>query len=127
MKAVLPVAAVVIGIIILLLGLGWSSLFPAGTGWTPEKNDQLSAVETKLKGVGFRLAEAKSNPQMHRGEGVPALQTKHDEIKKEYDALLAEFESARDRPANTGNTLKWVGIIIAIAGGAFVFVGQKES
>lgn len=126
MKAVLPVVAVVVGVIILLVGLGWSFLVPPGSGWTPEKNSQLSEVEVNLKGVGFKLAEAKANPQSQRGEGVAVLQAKHDEIKKQYDALLAEFESARDSPATTGSTLKWVGVIIAAVGALFVFASRNE-
>jgi uncharacterized protein YjeT (DUF2065 family) len=127
MKTVLPFATVVVGIVLLLLGLGWSSLFPAAASWTPEMNDKLSTAETDLRAVGFRLAEAKSNPQMHSGEGVPTLQAKHDELKKEYDALLAEFESARDAPATTGGMLKWVGIGAVAVGAVLAFLNKQDA
>jgi hypothetical protein len=126
MKAVLPVVALIVGLMLLLLGLGWSTLFPAGASWTPEMNDKLSKVETDLRGVGFRLAEAKSNPQMHSGEGVPALQSKHGELKKEFDALQAKFKSARDAPATTGSGIKWLGIAVAAVGGVLLFLNQQQ-
>ena len=63
---------------------------------------------------------------MHSGQSAGELKAKHDEIKKEYDALYAEFESARDAPANTGGALKWVGIILAAGGGLFVFANRQQ-
>jgi hypothetical protein len=126
MKAVVPFVTFVAGLVLLVLGLGWSTVFPAGASWTPDMNDKLTKAETDLRGAGFRLAEAKSNPQMHGGEGVPALQAKHDELKKEFDALQAQFKSARDAPANTGGTLKWLGVAIAAVGCVLIFLNQQE-
>jgi hypothetical protein len=126
MKAVLPVIAVVLGVLLLAFGLVWGNLFPPAAAWSPEQNDRLSALGLELKGIGFKLAEAQANPQMHRGENPGELKMKHDEIKKEYDALYAEFETARDSPAATGNALKWAGIVIAAVGGLFVFASRQE-
>lgn len=127
MKVFLPIAAFVVGIVLLVVGLGWSSLVPPASAWSPEKNDKLSSLGGELKLAGFKLAEAQANPQMHGGEGAPALKEKHDKIKSEYDALQAEFESARDRPANTGNTLKWVGVIIAGISAVFLFLNKQDA
>jgi hypothetical protein len=126
MKAVFPLAAVVLGVVLLVVGFLWGSLFPPAAAWSPEKNTQLTDLGSELRGLGFKLAEAQANPQMHRGENAGELKQKHDEVKKEYDALYAEFESARDRPATTGNTLKWVGIILAAGGGLFVFANRQQ-
>ncbi len=126
MKAVLPVAAVVGGVILLIAGFLWGNLFPPAAAWSPEKNTQLTSLGTELKGLGFKLAEAQGNPRMHSGQNAGELKVKLDEVKKEYDTLYAEFESARDSPANTGNALKWVGIIITAIGGLFVFAGGRE-
>jgi hypothetical protein len=126
MKAVLPVIAVVLGVLLLAIGLVWGNLFPAAAAWSPEQNDRLSALGLELKGIGFKLAEAQANPNMHSGQNAGELKMKHDEIKKEYDALYAEFESARDLPASTGSTLKWIGIIVTAIGGLFVFANRQE-
>ncbi len=126
MKDVLPLGAVVFGVLLLVAGFMWGNLFPPAAAWSPEQNTQLTDLGTELKSTGFKLAEAQSNPQMHSGENAAELKMKHDEIKKEFDALYAQFESARDQPANTGNTLKWVGIIIAAGGAVFVFANRQE-
>lgn len=126
MKDALPVAAVVLGVILLVVGFLWGTLFPPAADWSPEQNTQLTNLGVELKSVGFKLAEAQANPNMHSGQSVGELKTKHDEIKKEYDALYAEFESARDAPANTGGALKWVGIILAAGGGLFVFANRQQ-
>lgn len=126
MKSIIPVACVILGVLLLVMGLLWGTLFPPQAGWSPEKNTQLTELGSQLKGLGFKLAEAQGNPSMQRGENPAEIKRKHDEVKKEYDALYAEFESARDRPANTGSALKWVGVIIAAIGGIFAFVGNKE-
>ncbi len=126
MKAVLPVAAVVGGAILLMAGFLWGTLFPPQAAWSPEKNTQLTNLGTELKGLGFKLAEAQANPSMQRGENPAELKRKLDEVKKEYDALYAEFESARDAPAKTGSTLKWLGIIIAVIGAISVFATRQD-
>jgi hypothetical protein len=126
MKDILPVAAVVLGVVFLAVGLVWGNLFPPAAAWSTEQNERLSALGLELKGIGFKLAEAQGNPQMHRGENPGELKLKHDELKKEYDTLLAEFESARDRPASTGNTLKWAGIVVAVIGGLFVLANRQQ-
>jgi hypothetical protein len=126
MKDVLPVAAVVVGVLLLAVGLVWGNLFPPAAAWSPEQNTQLTNLGTELKGLGFRLAEAQGNPQMHSGQNAGELKAKHDEVKKEYDALYADFESARDRPASTGSALKWVGVILAAGGGLFVFANRQN-
>jgi hypothetical protein len=126
MKDVLPVIAVVLGVILLVIGFLWGNLFPPAAAWSPEKNTQLTNLGTELKGLGFKLAEAQANPNMHSGQNAGELKAKHDEVKKEYDALYTEFESARDAPASTGGALKWVGIILAAIGGLFVFANRQN-
>ena len=126
MKAVLPMIAVVVGVILLAVGLVWGSLFPAAAAWTPEQNDKLTSLGNELKGVGFKLAEAQSNPQMHRGENPAILRQRYNEIKAEYDTLEVEFETVRDKPGTTGRVLKWGGIIMAAGGGLFVLAGRQD-
>jgi hypothetical protein len=127
MKDVLPVAAVIVGVILLIVGFLWGNIFPPTAAWSAEQNTQLSDLGTELKGLSFKLTEAQANPQMHGGQNVGELKAKHDKVKKEYDALYAEFESARDRPANTGNSLKWVGIIIAGISAVLMLVNKKDA
>lgn len=126
MKSILPMIAVVLGVLLLAIGFVWGNLFPPSAAWSPEQNERLSALGLELKGISFKVAEAEGNPQMHRGGNPAELKAKQIELKKEYDALHAEFESARDSPATTGNTLKWVGIIVAVGGAVFVFANRQE-
>lgn len=127
MKEVLPVVAIVGGVLLLVTGFLWGNIFPPAAAWSPELDSKLSELGSELKGLGFRLAEAQANPSMHRGENPAEIKLKHDEVKAEYDALYTQFESARDRPASTGNALKWVGIIVAGIGALFVFAGRQEA
>ena len=127
MKAVLPLAAVVIGVILLVVGFLWGNLFPPASAWSTEKDSQLNSLGTELKGLGFKFAEAQGNPSMHRGENAGELKVKLDEVKKEYDSLYTEFESARDSPANTGKALKWVGVIVAAFGAVFLFLNKQDA
>jgi hypothetical protein len=127
MKDVLPVAAVFFGVILLIVGFLWGNLFPPAAAWSAEQNTRLSDLGTELKGLSFKLTEAQANPQMHGGQNVGEMKAKHDEVKKEYDSLYAEFESARDRPANTGSALKWVGVIIAALSAIFLFLNKQDA
>jgi hypothetical protein len=127
MKAILPAGVVIVGLLVLLLGLSWGSLFPPTREWTPEKNDKLTKLGTEITRLRFAIVQAENNPRMHSGENAAELKAQHVELRKEYDVLQKEFETARDSPAATGKTLKWLGIIITAGGALFAFANRQAT
>ena len=127
MKAIFPAGIIIVGLLVLLLGLSWSSLFPPAREWTPEKNDKLTNLGTEITRLRFAIVQAENNPRMHSGESAAELKAQHVELRKEYDVLQEEFENARDKPVATGSTLKWLGIIITAGGALFVFANRQAA
>lgn len=126
MKNVLPPVLVAIGLALVALSFLWTSLFPPGQSWTPEKNQQMTKLGTELTRLGFAVVQAENNPNMHSGENLGDLKKKHAEVKKEFDLLKSELDSAVNAPASTGSGIKWLGIAIAAVGGVLVFINQQQ-
>lgn len=125
MKSIIPAGAVVVGLLLLVLGFFWPSLFPPSRVWTPEKNERLRDLATEITRLRFAIVQAENNPNMQSGKNPAELKASHMEFKKEFDALQEEFENARDNPTSTGSTVKWLGILLAVGGSLFVFANRQ--
>lgn len=127
MKNILAPILVVVGLLLLVLGLSWSSLFPPARNWTPEQNERLIKLGGEVKKLRFAIIQAENNPNMHGGENAATLKAKHAGVREEYDVLQSDFESVRDAPAATGGALKWVGIVVAGLGAVLAFLNKQDA
>lgn len=126
MKAVLPIAMVLLGVVLLVASVVWPSLFPATNNWTNEKSERLAELGSQTNLLKFQLVEAQNNPSMHAGRNPAELKQKYEVVRAEYDQLHAEFESARDTPEGMARTLRYSGIALVLLGGVATFVAGSN-
>jgi len=115
MKSGIAFGLIGLGFLLLILSGFWTSLFPGTSMWTPEKAERQSTLHHRLHNLAFIVGSSQS-PSMHRGSDAGKAKQEYDELKKESDALDAEFQTAHDRPKTTARILKWTGISLAIIG-----------
>ena len=115
MKFGIAFGLVAIGFLLLILSGFWASLFPGTSTWTPEKADRQSELHRRLHNLAFVVGSSQS-PSMHRGPDIGKAKQEYDQLKKESDALDADFQTAHDRPKTIAKILKWTGISMAVLG-----------
>jgi hypothetical protein len=115
MKAGMIYGAIILGFLCLGLSSAWSTLFPATSSWTAEKEARWTQVKQRMHTHSFVVAG--SQPvNMHRGPETGQAKQEYETLKKENEQLKAEFQSAADRPSTISKILKWSGISLAIVG-----------
>lgn len=125
MKSIVPVGILSVGVLLLVLGLLWTFLFPATRTWTDEKSRRMTELQNNAHKLLYLSEAAKTRPQPG-GPTPTEARAKFEEAQAELDALKAEFESIRDNPANTGTFLRWAGSAMVLIGafGAMMFQGS---
>lgn len=114
MKSALPVGAIALGILLFIISMLWSTLFPPAARWTPEKASRSIEVKARLSNLG-PLVNAPPR-SMHSGPDPASLKSEYDALVKENEELNAEFESAAESPKSVSRFLKWSGLAIALVG-----------
>ena len=125
MKAVLPLVAVIGGVVLVVASLLWGLLFPAAKNWTPEKSTRMSQVAEEAHLLSFKLADAKNHPNMQGGVNPAELQSQYKEKERELAELKEEFNSIKDSPNATAKYLRWTGIAFVLLGGAASMVTRE--
>lgn len=105
---VVTFSAIGLGLLLLIVGSLWATLFSAESAWTEEKSLRQIEVQTRLSNLGPLVNSTK--PRMHAGADPATLKTEFDALMKENDQLNAEFESARDNPRKASKLLRWSGV-----------------
>jgi hypothetical protein len=116
MKSAVVFGVMGTGLLLLILSGVWNSLFPGTSSWTAEKSKRLSDIRNQLHNLAFSVNEPAGRVSMHSGPERGMAKQEYDELKKESDALRAEFQSAHDRPKTTAKILKWTGISLVGVG-----------
>jgi hypothetical protein len=105
---------IALGFLLLCLSGLWTTIFNGAATWTPEKAQRSSEVKSKLHNMSFVLNAP--SPQMHGGQDLGQMKAEYEQLKKENEALNAEFTSAADTPKTVSTILKWSGISLAAVG-----------
>jgi hypothetical protein len=99
---------------LLLLGSGvWTTLFPAKSSWTAEKEARWSDVQRKLYDMSFVVH---GKQRIHSGPDPGTLKAEYEELKKQNEILKEEFENITKRPQTVATFLKWSGVSLAVLG-----------
>lgn len=124
MKAILPGAALIVGIVLLAAGLLWAIFFPPGRGWTEAKSARMTELGDRAGIIKLQLSQSQTRPTMHAGQNPAELKEEYDKISVEYKALHEEFVGANNAPKTAARFLQWAGIAFVAAGGFIVFVNR---
>lgn len=116
MKTAWPVAVVALGVVLVLLGACWSTLFPPQNTWTEEKSRRLDELRGTAHQLMFDAAAANQQPRMTGGESAAELTQKYRQAQAELKQLGDEFQAARDAPQTAAAVLKWSGVVAVLAG-----------
>jgi hypothetical protein len=108
MKAGIAMAVLGLGVLLLILGGFWTSLFSGSSSWTTEKVERNSQVKARMNEVAHLLLRQPANKA--------TLQAEMDALTKENEELNAQFKSASESPQSTSKYMKWSGISLAVLG-----------
>ena len=126
MKSAFPLAAVVLGIFLLLASALWGRLFPPTRSWTEEKSNRLSELGSETNRLKFALVQSRQRVSMHAGQNPAEVKEAYDKVREEYDLLHQDFESARERPKTAAKIFRWSGIGLVLIGGVAHLAGRRE-
>ena len=126
MKSAFPLAAVVLGILLLLASALWGHLFPPSRTWTEEKSLRLSELGNEAHGLKFALVEARQRLRMHAGRNPAEIREAYDKVREDYDRLHQEFVGASEHPKTAAKILRWSGVALVLGGGAVYLAGRRE-
>ena len=113
----IPLVALVLGVVLIITSVVWSSIAGNGT-WTEADEAEYAAAQRKWLSLG---AVGHSHGTVEHGSS---------DVTGEDDAaqITAEFEQQRQKLANASNRGRaasrlfwWSGLVMALAGGGFVF------
>lgn len=116
MKSNLVVAAIVAGLLMVVLSLFWVKLFPGNSSWTPEKAAEWAEVKDRLHNLSFIVNAPPGREPSRRQMDMAAVRNEYDQVKERSEQLKAEFTSAYDSPRTMSTVLKWTGLAIVAVG-----------
>ncbi len=117
-------AAVFLGLLLVLLSVVWSSVF-SSSGWTDQQANELISERGKLHDLGHRqgrAAEGGNTPEKEMEE----LNRSLEEVKRKEAVASAELESARYFRHGVPRGLTWLGAISTIGGAVGVMLSAKS-
>ena len=126
MKSV-PVAAITLGILLLVASVVWGQLFPPTRTWTDEKSQRLAELGSETNRLKFALVQSRQNPSVHAGQNPAEVKLAYDKAREEYDLLHQQFQAARDTPKTVAAGLRWAGIALVAAGTLLFYVKRSDS
>jgi hypothetical protein len=119
MKSVVAISVLGLGVLLLVLGGLWTTLFSGSSSWTEEKTARGGQVKARMNEVEHLLLRQPSNKA--------TLKAEMDALTKENDELNAEFTSANESPKAMSKYMKWTGIALALVGiGGWYAVNQSN-
>ena len=125
MKAVLPLAALTLGVLLVAMSLVWGLLFSAESGWTPEKSKQMSTLADEVHQLMFKAAAAKQRQNMQGAENPAEVIATYKQKETELTTLKLEFESIKNQPSTIAKYLRWTGFGLILLGGAASMVTRE--
>lgn len=102
------------GMLLLITGGLWSSLFRGTAGWNLEKAARQSELKDRLHNLGYQVDAVAQRPGVYGStEGGPVIE-EYKRLKAEFDRLNSDLQTAQDRPKTIAGVLKWSGISLAL-------------
>lgn len=121
MKTAVFLSMLVLGLALYFFGELRPKLFSIESTWTDAKSERLSAVTDRLG----QLAALQAKPiSMHSGPDRGVTQAELVNLIKEREQLTAEFDDSLKRRQTPSNSLKAVGVFVAILG-VVVWCGMR--
>ena len=114
MKSVVVSGIIGLGIILFLLSGLWTTMFPPTARWTDEKSKRSTEVKTRLYNLSFVVNSPR--PNLQRGQDLGQLKAEYEQLQKENEGLIADFNSATETPKSVSRFLRWSGISLAVIG-----------
>ena len=116
MKQTVVFVLIAIGLLLVVLGALWQSMFTGAASWTLEKDARWTEVKDRLHVLRFTIGDGERRASMHGGPDLAKAKTELNTLKEENDRLTDEFNGIRERPSTMSKILKWSGISLAIVG-----------
>lgn len=114
MKSAVVSGLIALGVLLFVLSALWTTIFPPTARWTDEKAKRSAEVKGKLHNLAFIVNAPK--PNLQRGQDIGQLKAEYEQLRKENDALNADYESAAETPKTVARFLKWSGLSLAAVG-----------
>ncbi|MGD9633837.1 MAG: hypothetical protein AB7G28_24685 [Pirellulales bacterium] len=105
-----------LGFFLLLLSFAWSTIFPPTSTWTAEKQKHLTELKSRVHNLHFVVNNPESKSKVYGGTNPGEAVEEYRRLKQEAEELMAEFQTAHDRPQTIATALKWTGIALAGVG-----------
>ena len=108
-------ALILVGLLLLLAGFAWNTLFPGRAYWSPE---QAQAYEDAHLEVHLKSHHRKGPSQTEEQEFAAA--------KERFDRLSTQLESSRTSQTRSSTILKVIGGIAILTGVAMHFASRQS-
>jgi hypothetical protein len=127
MKSSVSLGIFAFGIVLLLFSGVWATLFPGTSTWVPEKAARHSEIKDRLHNLGYVVDNATRQNNVHRGSDPGPAIEEYKRLKKEFDELNADLQTAQDRPNTVSSVLKWTGLSLAAVGIIGWYIAKNAS
>ena len=111
---------IALGLALVGLSYGWTTLFPPASNWSEERAAELAAIDAQITRLGRKLFEAKQ-----RGVSIPAKPAPLVKLLEKEAALRQEMDYALGAPARTAKKLRLAGVA-ALGAGIAIFFYRKS-
>jgi hypothetical protein len=116
MKLAVVFGTIAVGLLLLVLGSLWQSVFTGASSWTLEKDARWTEVKDRLHVLRFAIGDGERRASVHGGPDLVKAKTEFNALKEENDRLTEEFNGIRDRPNVMSKIFRWSGISLAALG-----------
>jgi hypothetical protein len=116
MKSAVVFGLIGVGLLLLFASGVWVAIFPGTSKWSPEKDQRLSEVGTRLHVLRFKIGTAEANPSMHGGPDLIQAKAELASLTEENKSLTDEFRGIQAKPHTVSKFMKWSGISMALVG-----------
>lgn len=121
MKQLVPFGLVLLGLVLVVISLLWTTLFSGGPALGQEDYARLEELETKVVELYRQIETVKA--RTGNDSAAEEASVGYRRAIEERDALRAKLESGLSQPSSTAATLRYVGIALLLVGivGSLVF------
>jgi hypothetical protein len=111
---------IALGLALVALSYGWTTLYPPAANWSPAQAAELTAVDAEVTRLYKKLTDAQL-----RGVKVPAEPIPLVRLLEKDAALRQEMEQALNASQRTAKKIRLGGIAMLCAGVAIYFYGKS--
>jgi hypothetical protein len=116
MKSSFVLGVILLGLLLLMLGWSWATMFPAADNWSDDKVERWSQVKDRMHSLSFLVNAPPGRTSMHRGPDLGAAKQEYEQLKIEHEQFSKDFQSVASRPNKISQILKWTGVSLLAFG-----------